>query len=159
MTWGAVALAALSWPWWAHAASGESAYATRCAVCHQPAGEGIPGIYPPLAATLGPFARGADGRAYLIRVVTFGMVGPIRSRGATYNGLMPSHPGLSDEEVAELLNFILRAFNAGELPPDFQPFTAEEVAEVRAMPRSPAAVREERARVLAAPGPAHEEAR
>jgi hypothetical protein len=41
---------------------------------------------------------------------------------------------LTDERLAEVLNWILRSFSAAELPPDFIPYTAPEVARLRRSP-------------------------
>ena len=38
---------------------------------------------------------------------------------------------MTDEQVAEVLNWVLRKFNADTLPADFKPFTADEVASAR----------------------------
>jgi hypothetical protein len=38
---------------------------------------------------------------------------------------------MTDEQVAEVLNWVLQNFNAETLPADFRPYTAEEVAAVR----------------------------
>jgi mono/diheme cytochrome c family protein len=115
-------------------ASGAGLFAAHCAVCHQPQGQGIPGMYPPLADSAGDFARSNDGREYLVHVLSFGLNGPIMVRGARYNGFMQSWAGLSDDDIAQLLNHVLTVFNANHLPKDFKRFTAREVEQDRSRP-------------------------
>ena len=40
----------------------------------------------------------------------------------------------SDEETAEVINWMLRRYDAAHVPADFQPYTAEEVARLRLTP-------------------------
>ena len=82
---------------------GHSLFADVCAACHQDDGRGVPGVYPPLADSIGHFARLLEGRAYLARVLVYGMFGPIRVEDRPYNGLMPP-PALRrrDRKGAEL---------------------------------------------------------
>jgi len=78
-----------------------------CATCHQATGLGVPGVFPPLAAS--EWVTGSDER--LIRLVLHGLVGEIKVKGNTYNGAMPGF-GLgsgfnwSDEKVAHVLTYI-----------------------------------------------------
>ncbi len=129
-------------------ASGASLFAQNCAVCHQPNGHGLPGFYPPLADTVGAYVRTAAGRAYLVHVVSFGMTGAIMSHGVQYNGLMQSWSQLSDADLAAVLNHVLTDFNSRLLPAGFKPYTAAEVASLRARHLSLGQVHAERAMVL-----------
>ena len=43
---------------------------------------------------------------------------------------------LTDEEVAELMNWLLQSFSADQLPANFAPFSASEVRSLRANPES-----------------------
>jgi mono/diheme cytochrome c family protein len=109
--------------------SGASLY-QRCAACHLPTGAGVPGFYPPLTHDVRAFARAPDGRRYLILVVTTGAAGAIMVSGKTFNGVMPAQAGLDDAAVAAVLNYITGELaQGGEAP---RPFSAEEVAQVRA---------------------------
>lgn len=91
-------------------ALGQAFYKGYCSSCHMPEAEGIPGLYPPL----GPIAAYAclpEGRAYLVRVVLFGLIGPLRVQGIEYRGtrFMPAFGDLLDDEgVALVLNDLLR---------------------------------------------------
>jgi len=113
-------------------ATDENSFITRCATCHQQNAQGLPGMYPPLADSIGNELRLKHGREYLIEVVLNGMAGSIEVKGTTYTGLMPEFSSLSDNEIAATLNQVLTKFNAGELPKDFTPITAAEVHTARA---------------------------
>ena len=113
-------------------AGGVDLFNSHCAICHQGNAAGVPGMYPPLADSIGNYVRVPAGRAYLVHVVAFGLTGPISVHGQTYVGLMQSWPGLSDEEIAEVLNYILDTFNSKLIPRDFKPLTADEVKNYRA---------------------------
>ena len=115
-----------TWIGSAHAAD-ENSFNARCATCHQQNAQGLPGMYPPLADSIGNELRLKHGRQYLIEVVLNGMAGSIEVNGTTYVGLMPEFASLNDDEIAATLNHVLTKFNAGELPKDFTPITAAEV--------------------------------
>jgi cytochrome c5 len=127
----------------AHAAD-ENSFNARCATCHQQNAQGVPGMYPPLADSIGNELRSKRGREYLIEVVLNGMAGPIIVNGTTYVGLMPEFGSLSDKEIAATLNHVLTNFNAGELPKDFAPISAAEVHAARARKISAAKMPDER---------------
>jgi mono/diheme cytochrome c family protein len=101
----------------AHAGdAGRQHYLQLCIGCHQGKGEGLPqrGI-PPLSGNVGYFVRSAEGRAFLIQV-------PGVAQAA-----------LDDPGIAELLNWVLITFGPPQLPEDFRPYTADEVARYRAI--------------------------
>jgi mono/diheme cytochrome c family protein len=86
-------------------------YMLQCQGCHGAAGGGAPGTVPSLAE-VGRFLEVPGGREYLVRV-------PGSSQSA-----------LTDAELAEVLNWMVREFD----PREFAPFTAAEVARVRRPP-------------------------
>jgi mono/diheme cytochrome c family protein len=112
-------------------ADGRDIFTTHCVICHQAKAQGVPGLYPPLADSIGNFVAIPAGRSYLIHVVSFGMTGAISVHGQSYNGLMQQWSQLKDEDIAEVLNYILTSFNSNLLPKDFSPFTADEVKKYR----------------------------
>jgi len=122
-------------------------YQARCAVCHGVEGQGIPGLYPPLAGSLGRLLALKEARAYVAWVVWYGLQGSIRSGGMAYQGVMPAHPGLTPEEQAALLNHLL-ALNTRYLPSNYPPFTPEEVKGYRAQVKTPAELRKLREALL-----------
>lgn len=87
-------------------------YATNCQGCHGDLGTSALEI-PTLAGRVGYFARIPAGRKYLVQVPNV--------------ALNPS----SDEDIAEMLNWVLNTYSHAQLPPDFQPYTAAEVAVLR----------------------------
>ena len=112
----------------------------RCAACHLPTRAGVPGAFPPLKGEISTFAETAEGRRYLVLVLTRGLNGPIKAEGKVYSGVMPAQSMLSDGEVAAVFNFLAQ--------PKVE-FTAEEVAQLRASGAglSPAQVAELNARL------------
>ncbi|TRX49866.1 cytochrome c [Fulvivirga sp. M361] len=101
---------------------GESAYKRACMTCHQSEGQGLPGTYPPLAAT--DWVTG--GKERLIGVVINGIQGEIEVNGTLYNGVMPPMSYLSDKQVADILTYVRNSFGN-----EASAITKEEVATVR----------------------------
>jgi mono/diheme cytochrome c family protein len=86
-------------------------YMLNCWGCHRPHGEGIPGTAPPLRDAA-DYLRVKGGREYLISV-------PGVSQSA-----------LDNADTAEVMNWIMKSFSPN-LPADFQPYTADEIAQAR----------------------------
>ena len=101
---------------------GRDLYLKNCFACHQMRGQGIPGVFPPLAGS--DYLLADIDRA--IRVVCEGLSGEITVNGRRYAGVMPPAV-LEDEEVALVLNHVLR--NWGNSGPEV---TADRVKKVRA---------------------------
>lgn len=111
---------------------GRRLFTQTCAPCHRPDGRGVAGVYPPLTPHLGRYVRVPEGREYLIRTVMFGLMGRLESNGQTYDNIMlPIGLSLTDEQVADILNFVLRELNRESLPKDFQDIRPDEVARQR----------------------------
>lgn len=101
---------------------GEAVFGQSCAVCHQANGEGLPGVFPPLARS--DYLLADPGRA--VGVVLHGLVGPVTVNGVAYESAMPPMP-LADADVAAVLTYVLQAWgNRGPA------VTAETVARIRA---------------------------
>jgi mono/diheme cytochrome c family protein len=99
---------------------GFAIYSSSCMPCHQPNGQGTPGLFPPLAesewVTEGDPAR-------LIRIAYNGVSGPIMVKGQQWNLLMPGvgrDANLSNEQLAHLLTYIRMSWgnNAPPVTPD-----------------------------------------
>lgn len=80
---------------------GESVYQANCAGCHMPEGEGVEAVFPPLAKT--DYVKNVK-RA--IGIILNGQEGEISVNGITYNSAMSALPQLTDQEVADVLNFV-----------------------------------------------------
>lgn len=113
----------------ARAAPDGAALFARCAACHLPTGEGVPGSFPALRGQIVRFARLPAGRTYMITVVTHGLVGALTANGVAYDGFMPAQ-ALADDEAAAVLTYV--ADSLADAQPEAAPFTAGEVASVRA---------------------------
>jgi mono/diheme cytochrome c family protein len=129
-------------------ADGHGVFISNCAVCHQPDGKGAPSVYPPLADSVGRYVVLKNGRAYLIDVVSFGMGGKIESGGDSFEGDMPPWPQLNDQDVADVLTYVLTGLNPKLLPADFKPISADEVKAERAKQLNAAAIHTERDSVI-----------
>lgn len=81
---------------------GKKVYAANCESCHMAEGEGIPSTFPPLAKS--DYLMKDQKRA--IRTVLHGLSGEITVNNASYNMAMPAYDYLSDQEVADVLNYI-----------------------------------------------------
>jgi mono/diheme cytochrome c family protein len=119
-----------SFPW---QVTGAATYNTVCAACHQPTGLGVPGSFPPLSGHAAAILESSGGRAYLARLVLYGLEGEITVDGKTFNGTMPPlGDTLSDEQLAAALDHVLNNWaNASALPPGFTPFVPSEIAAAR----------------------------
>jgi mono/diheme cytochrome c family protein len=131
-------------------AGGSDMFQTNCLICHQADAQGLPGMYPPLADSIGSYVAIPAGRAYLVHVVSFGMAGAISAHEEKYDGVMQPWPQLGDEDIADVLNYALTTFNAKQLPKNFQPLTSDEAAKYRGKPMSMSDVHTERAGLLKA---------
>jgi mono/diheme cytochrome c family protein len=136
--WRAPGFAAvLTLVWFASAraqTAGSDTYDTVCAACHQPAGLGVPGAFPPLAGHAPDILARPDGRAYLARLVLYGLVGEITVDGKRFDAAMPAWGDtLDDAQLAGALNHVLTSWgNDTRLPPGFQPIQPAEIAAARA---------------------------
>lgn len=102
-------------------ARGKDVYIAQCLSCHQEQGEGIDGVYPPLAKS--DYLM-ADKKRSVVQTLK-GISGEIKVNGKIYTGDMPGFD-LTDQEVSDVLNYIRNAWgNKGPA------VTTEEVAAAR----------------------------
>lgn len=87
-------------------ANGKEVYADFCMQCHKATGNGSGGSYPPL--------DGSDWlknkRTESIHAVKYGLRGAIVVNGKKFSSMMPPM-GLSDEEVADVMNYIMNSWS------------------------------------------------
>jgi nitrite reductase (NO-forming) len=86
--------------------AGEALFAGTCSVCHQANGAGLPGVFPPLAKSdfLAADAKRAMG------VVLRGLSGKLKVNGSDYDSVMPPMNQLNDDEVANILTYVLNSW-------------------------------------------------
>lgn len=111
------------------AASGAEVFANRCAVCHGAQAAGIPGSFPSLHEQVVAFSKTPAGRDYLVMVVTTGLMGKLQVGGVSYNGVMPAQSGLTEPEVAAVLNYLASALGKDDL--GSSALSASEVTDIR----------------------------
>jgi len=128
--------------------AGFGSFQANCAVCHGPAGAGLPALAPPVLSYPARYAASVEGRRQLALTVLYGMFGDITVDDKHYNFQMPDFAPLDDATLAATLNFVV--FDLGHAPADVKPLTTEEIAAERAQAMDGAAVREHRKSV--APG-------
>ncbi len=80
---------------------GKRVFSQTCFACHQAEGQGLPGVFPPLAKS--DFLMADKSRA--IRGVIKGQSGEMTVNGQKYNGVMPPVL-LTDEQIAHVLTFV-----------------------------------------------------
>lgn len=102
---------------------GKQVYMGLCFACHQADGKGLPGAFPPLAAS--DFMLADRERA--IRVVLKGLTGPVTVNGKTINSVMPPQEAVfTDRQIADVLTFVFNTWgNQGDA------FTPDQVKAVR----------------------------
>ena len=89
-------------------------YLLHCSGCHRPDGTGSAPDVPSLRGAVGSLVATPEGRAYIARVPEV------------------AQSPLDDDDLARLLNWVLREFNAATLPERFRPLDGDEVGAARA---------------------------
>jgi mono/diheme cytochrome c family protein len=85
----------------ADAARGAALYAANCAACHQPTGQGLAGVFPPLAGD--PVVNAPDPSEHISTILD-GKLGSTIG-GVTYASPMPAFKGiLNDVDLAAIVN-------------------------------------------------------
>lgn len=107
---------------------GAKVFRDNCAICHNDAGEGKPGIAPPVAAS---DWVSTNGIARVARLILDGGSGPITVSGVEFNvaaaAMVGFRPILSDDDIAAVITFLRSSWgNKGD------PVKAAEVAAIRA---------------------------
>jgi mono/diheme cytochrome c family protein len=104
---------------------GKTVYVQRCMVCHQQDGGGVPHLNPPLdgASTV----KGKD-KSRLITILLKGMSDRVEIDGEYYSNNMASNADLTDQQIADVLNYIRNNWS-NKVP---TPVTPAEVKSVRA---------------------------
>lgn len=103
--------------------AGQALFAGTCSTCHQANGQGLEGVFPPLA---GSDWIKADPKR-VPQVILHGLVGPVKVNGKDYNSNMPPMNQLTDDEVANISTYVLNSWGnpGGQI-------TKDEAAKIRA---------------------------
>ncbi len=91
-------------------------YILNCQGCHLPDGSGSKGNVPKMNDFVGYFLHVPGGREFIVQV--------------------PGAAGapISDQELADVMNWMLLNFSKNELPDPFVPYDSEEIAKLRKEP-------------------------
>jgi len=81
---------------------GQLLYIQHCSNCHQVDGTGLKKLIPPLAGS----DYLSNEESQVICGIKYGMEGPIRVNGVTYNFGMPPNQSLTNLEIAEILTYV-----------------------------------------------------
>lgn len=103
--------------------AGRALFAGTCSTCHQAEGQGMPGVFPPLAKS---DYIAADPKR-VPKAILHGLVGKVTVNGKEYNSNMPPMSQLTDDEVANISTYVLNSWGnpGGKV-------TTEEAAAMRA---------------------------
>ncbi len=106
-------------------AAGQQLFTGTCSVCHQANGQGLPGVFPPLAKS---DYIAADPKR-VVDIVLHGLTGKVTVNGTEYNSVMPPMNQLTDDEIANIGTYVLNSWDnpGGQISKD-------EVAAARAAP-------------------------
>ena len=109
--------------------AGQELFAGTCSVCHQANGAGLAGVFPPLANS--DYLAADPKRA--MEVVLRGLIGKVKVNGTEYDSVMPPMNQLNDDEVANILTYVLNSWgNPGDR------ISTEDVKKQRATTAAPA---------------------
>ncbi len=89
---------------------GAKVFRNQCAQCHQATGEGVPGVYPPLAGS-----EWVGGHPEIVaRILINGLSGPVEVKGNTFNGTMPTFGpnglNLKPKEISGVITFVRQSW-------------------------------------------------
>ncbi len=95
---------------------GAELYAVHCQSCHMENGQGLRGVIPPVAK--------ADylsiHRAELACLIRYGAENPMVVNGKTYQQAMPGNEQLTETDIANVLNYVLKSWGNEEKPLSLQ---------------------------------------
>ncbi len=93
-------------------------YVIHCQGCHLPDADGYLDKVPRMNNFLGYFLHSREGREFIIRVPGVSMA------------------ALPDDEIAELMNWLINTYSAEQRPAEFVPYTQSEVNILRQSPEA-----------------------
>lgn len=107
---------------------GKAVYAAVCQACHQENGQGMAGVFPPLANS--PWVLGSALR--MTSIILHGVQGPITVNGEKFSNVMPGlREAMSPEDVAAVATYVRGSFGNKA-----SPVTLETVRRALARPKA-----------------------
>ena len=82
---------------------GEKVYKTKCLVCHQADGGGVPNLNAPLDGATNVVGNDI---ARLVKIIRYGYNERVALDGYYYSNAMSANPTLKDNEIAAVLTYI-----------------------------------------------------
>lgn len=101
---------------------GMQLYTKYCKTCHQVDGKGVRGMFPPLSGNAKVTGPASD----VIKIVLFGLQGPITVNDRDYDQVMPPQGYLSDKQIADILSYVRSSWENKA-----SPVKQEDVAKIR----------------------------
>jgi nitrite reductase (NO-forming) len=101
----------------AELAEGKKNYMTICFACHQPTGQGLPMVFPPLVKS--PYVNGNPER--FAAIILKGNIGAFKVDDKPYNNVMPAQEWvLTDDKIASVMTFVRASFGntSGAVSPE-----------------------------------------
>ncbi len=93
---------------------GKELYTAICGACHQPTGQGLDGLAPPLVDA--DWVTGSPAR--VARMILQGVRGPLNVKGKTWSLEMPPLYVLDDEQIAAIMTYVRREWGHTASPVD-----------------------------------------
>jgi len=88
--------------------NGKKIFETRCLVCHQSDGGGVPNMNPPLDG-----ASNVNGKdiARLVKIIRNGYDERVALDGMYYNNAMTANPDLKEDAIADVLTYVRNSWS------------------------------------------------
>jgi mono/diheme cytochrome c family protein len=87
----------------AHVANGKKIYETRCLVCHQADGGGVPNMNAPLDGATNVVGNDIT---RLVRIIKYGFNERVELDGLYYSNSMTPNPDLTPTQISDVLSYI-----------------------------------------------------
>lgn len=101
-------------------ADGRQVFTANCVACHQAAGTGLPGVFPPLDGS--EWVTGNE--RVLANILLHGVSGEMKVKGVTYKGAMPAFQQLGDAELAAVASYVRSSWSNQAAPVQAEVFEA-----------------------------------
>ena len=86
--------------------AGQALFAGTCSTCHQATGQGLEGVFPPLAQS----SVIKQDPKRIVDIMMHGLNGPVTVNGKDYNSTMPAQTQLTDDEIANIGTYVLNSW-------------------------------------------------